>query len=267
MGRPCWICGAPDSTEEHVWPEWLQKITTSPVGKTRIGIAGDPSSWREWIGAAFEHTARILCWDCNHDLGALEGKVAQLIPAMVNGQQIRLDGDEQELLGQWLYKTGLMVSTTNRHEATSLPQAHYAELSKSLELPPASAVWIAQIENPEYLVALCVQRFQWQDRLLAAPPVSEGYIFAMSVRDIAAVVAVVDSRQSPDSPDLFPFKLGGLAAGRLARIWPSSKDYGVPWPPALKIAAEEFQQIADSLHRLGPPFIKGGETITTLSGQ
>jgi hypothetical protein len=250
-----------------VWPEWLQKITASPIGKTRIGIAGDPSSWRAWSGAVFEHTSRVLCWDCNHELGELEGRAAQLIGPMVNGEYVRLDKADQELLARWFFKTGLMVSTTYRHEATSLPSAHYSGLGKSLDLPPASAVWIAQVENPEYVAALWVQRFQWRDRELAAPPEGQGYMFAMSVGHLAALVAVVDSRQSPESSDLFPFKLGGLAVGRLARIWPNSEHYGVHWPPTMKITAVEFQQLADSLQRLGPPFIKDGETFMTVRGR
>lgn len=250
MRRPCWICRAPNSTEEHVWPEWLQKIATSPVGKYRVGVTIDPAGWREWTGAAFEHTSRVLCDQCNHRLGELEGQVAQLIPTMVRGQSIRLAIAEQEMLAQWMYKTGLMVSTTNRHEASALPKDHYSELAKSLDLPPASAVWIAQVQDPSYQAALWVQRFEWHDRELAQPPVGEGYIFALSVADLAGVVAVLDVRQSPESTDMKPFQLGGLAQGRLLRIWPASNHYSVSWPPALKLSAAEFQHLAESFQRL-----------------
>lgn len=251
MGRPCWICGAPDGTEEHVWPEWLKKIATSPVGKTRFGIVGDPSTWHEWTGGAFEHTSRVLCKRCNRRLGELEeGPVAQLIPAMVGGQSMRLSGADQEMLAQWMYKTGLMVSTTNRHEASALPKAHYAELEQSLDLPPASAVWIAQIQDPAYEAALWLQRFQWRDRAVEDAPDGEGYILAISVRDVMGLVASLDDRQSPESTDFNPFVLGGLAQGRLLRIWPVSDHFSVVWPPPSKLTSAEFDHLAKSLQQL-----------------
>ncbi|MDQ6898445.1 MAG: hypothetical protein M3256_04810 [Actinomycetota bacterium] len=53
----------------------------------------------------------------------------------------------------------------------------------------------------------------------------------MSIADVAALVAVLDVRQSPGSTDMYPFVQGGAAAGRLSRIWPVSEHYSVNWPP------------------------------------
>jgi len=251
MGRPCWICGAADSTKEHVWPEWLQKLTSTAMLKYRIGVSHDPASWRQWTGAAFEHTARVLCEACNRMLAELEGKVAHLIPAMVHGDHMRLGSAEQDLLAQWFYKTGLMVATTTRHNASQLPKSHYIGLAQTLNLPPTSEAWIAEVERPAYAAALWLQRFDWQDRHLAAAPVGQGYIFAMSVATVAGVVAVLDTSQSPESAAIPAFELLGRAPGRLLRIWPSSKHYGVPWPPTLKLTAADFQELADSFPKIG----------------
>ncbi len=75
---------------------------------------------------------------------------------------------------------------------------------------------------------------------------------------LGGLVAVLDSRQSPDSANIFPFTLGGSAIGRLFRIWPSSSNYGVEWPPSAKITAADFQTLADSLQGLGPPYADVG---------
>ena len=251
MGRPCWICGAPDSTKEHVWPEWLQNITSSPTLNYRIGVSHDPTTWRQWTGAAFEHTSRVLCDVCNGVLGDLEGKVAQLIPRMVKAESIRLGSVEQKLLAQWFYKTGLMVATTTRHNAGDLPKDHYSRLSQTLDLPPTSEAWVAEIEQPRYSAALWLQRFDWQDRLLSDAPEAQGYIFALSVATVAGIVAVLDTSQSPQSAEMPAFELRGRAPGRLLRIWPSSRHYGVPWPPSLKLTASDFQELADSFPTIG----------------
>jgi hypothetical protein len=170
--------------------------------------------------------------------------------ALAAGRQTRLYAAEQQALAQWMYKTGLMVSTTNRHEANALPKAHYSDLAQSLDLPPASAVWIGQIQDPTYQVALYTQRFQWRDKELAEAPEGEGYFFALSVSHIAGLVAVLDVRQSPESSDMQPFVLAGPAPGRLLRIWPSSVHYGVSWPPPINLTAAAFQNLADSLQRV-----------------
>lgn len=251
MGRPCWVCGAPDSTKEHVWPEWLQKVISTALLDYRVGVSHDPTSWRQWTGAAFQHTSRVLCDVCNGTLGELEGKVAQLIPQMVNGESVRLGSVEQTLLAQWFYKTGLMVATTARHNASDLPKTHYERFSQTLDLPPTSEAWIAQIDRPRYSAALWLQRFDWQDQLVNDAPEAQGYIFALSVATVAGVVAVLDSSQSPQSAQMPAFELLGRAPGRLLRIWPSSSHYGVPWPPSMKLTASEFQQLADSFPEMG----------------
>jgi hypothetical protein len=149
-----------------------------------------------------------------------------------------------------MYKTGLMVSTTYRHEANALPKIHYSDLAQSFDLPPTSAVWIAQVYRPAYQVALYTQRFYWHDKQLTDAPIGEGYFFALSIADIAGVVAVLDVRQSPESSDMQPFLLAGPAPGRLFRMWPSSEHYGVRWPPPLRLTAADFQSIAESFQRL-----------------
>jgi hypothetical protein len=166
---------------------------------------------------------------------------------MVGGNSLHLASAEQEMVAQWIYKTGLMVSPTHRDKANALPRSHYFDLKKNLDLPPVSGVWIAQVEKPAYPAGLWLQRYEWQDRELAEPPIGEGFIFAMNIADLAGVVAVPYSSQSPESTDMLPFELAGLARGRLMKIWPAPDYYGVRWPPLEKLTASDFIQLAESL--------------------
>src|SRR6267143_5897391 len=98
MGRPCWICGSPDSTREHVWPNWMKQIASGPRGRYVVGLGDDEADWRKWEGAPFELTARVLCGSCNSRLGQLERQVKQLILAIVGRGDIRLYVRDQAIL-------------------------------------------------------------------------------------------------------------------------------------------------------------------------
>jgi hypothetical protein len=217
-----------------------------------MGVASNPAGWREWTGATFEHTSRVLCRSCNSRLEQLERGVAPIILAMVGLQPVRLTAAEQGTLAQWIYKTGLMVSTTIGHEASDLPKSHYSDLAQTFDLPPGSSVWFGAVEDPAYQAAFWVQRFRWRDNELteAEALVGEGYVFVLSITDIVGVVCVLDARQSPNSTDQQPFELGVLGQGPLLRIWPKSEHYSVAWPPSVKLTGSDFQHLAESLQRI-----------------
>jgi hypothetical protein len=181
----------------------------------------------------------------------LEGRVGPLFVRLAGDQAISIDPDAQELLAQWLFKTALMVSVTIPQGAAALPRTHYQDLDKSFDLPPASAVWIGRLDSPVQVVALWVQRFDWWDNTLPERGrASLGYGVAMNVGDLAAVIAVLDTRQSPTSFETTtPFALSPFAQGRLLRIWPPSKHFGQRWPPTLTLSQDAVKQIADSFKK------------------
>jgi hypothetical protein len=228
----------------------LKQIASSSAGTYRIGVGDDQAEWREWQGAAFDLTAKVLCSSCNGRLGGLESEVSPLIRAMVGGQPMRLYSQEQALLAQWLWKTALMVATANRDEASTLPKGHYAGLRSSFDLPPASTVWVGRVINPLHEAAVWVQRFLWRDGRLDDPPPAEGYSVVLTIKDLVGFVAIFDTRQSPESdPSVPPVFLGELGVGRLLRIWPRSQHYGVVWPPASTFTAAETRQLAKTIER------------------
>lgn len=163
----------------------------------------------------------------------MEGALTSITPA------------EQLLIAHWIYKTGLMVSTTMDATSAGLPRWHYAALDQSFDLPPASVVWIGRLDQRVYEAALWVQRFQWWDRQLENPPAAEGYVFVLGIGELASVVGVLDTSQSPESSEFVrPWILGSLGVGRLVRVWPSSQHYGHRWPPPDFLSGHDIDGIA-----------------------
>ncbi len=258
-GRPCWVCGAPDSTEEHVWPEWLKDYAEQPTGTYWIGVDGDPAATRQWTGGAFELVSRVLCERCNKRFGEeLEGPGAQLIPSMFKAQSRRLDPSDLRLLTSWFYKTALMVSTANRVPASELPKEHYRGLETSFDLPPTSTAWIARIVDPSHEVTLRLQRFTWRDPDLSNAPRVEGYAFVASVKDVVGFAVIFDTRQSPNSIEHPPLQLGALGVGKLLRVWPVGSHYGVVWPPPTALLMAETQDLLKTIERAARPETSGG---------
>jgi len=153
-----------------------------------------------------------------------------------------------------------MVSTTIRVEAAALPSAHYSGLGSTLDLPPASVVWVGLLDKRIHEALFVVQRFQWWDRQAQAPTLSEGYVLVIGIGELAAVVAVLDTRQSEGSSDLdLPFVLEGPGIGRLLQIWPSSRHYGHRWPPPATISAPDLERIASAFARWAKQHDNGEE--------
>ncbi|HKW69725.1 MAG TPA: hypothetical protein VJP81_04005 [Candidatus Dormibacteraeota bacterium] len=215
-----------------------------------MGIADDQSTWREWNGATFEHTARVLCKPCNSRLGELEGRVRPIAEDLIASRATSIDADHQPILASWLYKTGLMVASTIKQEAASLPHEHYSELKGEFDLPPGSVVWVGLLDRRVNEAALHIQRFGWWDRQAAEPVHCGGYILVLGIGELASIIGVLDTRQSPASADMeFPFILDGPGVGRLLRIWPPSTHYGHRWPPSATIPGAALAGITSAFAR------------------
>jgi len=109
----CPGCGEKNkkSNKEHLWPEWLIKLT----GANKIGI--------KWAGKYIPASACTipLCEECNKEFGqVLEGPVSRIFNELESGEG--LSENEIELLIRWLWKiTGLAWASQN-------PDKKYTEI-------------------------------------------------------------------------------------------------------------------------------------------
>jgi hypothetical protein len=253
MSRECWICGATPATREHVWAKWLKQRANSDVGRFQMGITTEPpETWRAWTGGSFEHTSRVLCKACNNGLSDLEANMGFLfdrLVKLVSGDSTWIDPTSQVLLARWLYKTALMVSTTLDHEAAHLSRHHYAELAGTLDLPPASVVWVGRLDDPVHEAQWWLQRFEWWDTQAVPATRCEGFSFLLGVKELIGFGVVFDLRQSPDSDEI-PIRAGSLTQGKLVRVWPPSAHFGLKWPPPSNITVDDLESIRRTIATL-----------------
>jgi hypothetical protein len=97
----CVFCGlAPESkTKEHVFPQWLLKMTGAHSKKTSVGV--DWKTGKEIVFPAKNYTFPA-CDSCNNKFAKMEGEVKNTMERLQ--QDIDVTGSELELLLDWFDK-------------------------------------------------------------------------------------------------------------------------------------------------------------------
>jgi hypothetical protein len=131
----CPFCDARDTTEEHVFPQWLSKELTS-LGRLIRREESGPRSLRK-----IDVTAPI-CATCNNRwLSVLEGDTKPLLSRMLRGEEQRLFHNEQKLLATWALKTAMMLDLASGLPV--IPVGFFHELRQKRKPFASSFVWIA----------------------------------------------------------------------------------------------------------------------------
>lgn len=101
MAAACIFCGmAPESkTKEHVFPQWLLKMTDFHSKKTSVGTNWETG--KEIIFPAKNYTFPA-CDSCNNIFGKMEGKVKNVVERLQ--EDVDVTGEELELLLDWFDK-------------------------------------------------------------------------------------------------------------------------------------------------------------------
>jgi hypothetical protein len=131
----CPFCDARETTEEHVFPQWLSKELQS------IGSLVRPESGASVPLRKLDITAPI-CMTCNNRwLSVLENDTKPLLTRMLRGEDQRLFHDEQKLLATWALKTAMMLDLASGQPV--IPVGFLQALRQLRQPFPSSLVWIA----------------------------------------------------------------------------------------------------------------------------
>lgn len=131
----CPFCDGAESTDEHVFPQWLLNELSSIGNLIDRGSERGPRSLQE-----IDVTAPI-CQICNNRwLSVIENDTKPLLAPMIRGEERTLGRDEQERLATWGLKTAMMLDLASGSPV--IPTGYFQALRQQREPFDSTFIWL-----------------------------------------------------------------------------------------------------------------------------
>ena len=152
MARSCVFCGSTPLTNEHVFPQWLDKVLPEqePIrGHERRVVHFDggetqPPEPFERVSAntLTQTTVKRVCTNCNSGwMNDLEGEAREPLSGLIQDTAEAIDERQARSVATWIAKTCLMAQLTEG-ESAAVPPAYYDWMYQTREPPPLMRIWI-----------------------------------------------------------------------------------------------------------------------------
>lgn len=217
--RDCIYCGAVATSLEHAIPEWIPRY----LGQQDYlipQVQAKNVTRRKHVPFG-DYKARILCHECNVErLGPREHAVRPLLTALLDGEAVALDAEEQRLLARWCAKTACNVMAVERKRRFVL-KSHRRAVIANEDPPEEIFVGLGRY------TASGVRIFAGRRRLtpgrgIATDPIINGYHVVLAFGQLVIKVFGV---HNPQPGDVFR-----IPVGELTQVWPR-RDDPARWPP------------------------------------
>jgi len=233
---PCVLCGRPDVTKEHVFPQWLLDVIPRkgaiPGGKIIHrwdAPPGSESEDREWEAHQLTFQAKVVCQnECNGGwMSKLENGARPFLEPMIQGRGRTLYDTGREQVAFWALKTAMMIDFAQEPEHRSVRPDEYPALYKAQTVLPDTFAWLGACEfGPGATAHHRTLQLNVDGRRL------HGWGCTVNVGHM--VIEVIRFVRFPQGKTL---EIGGPLAPALRRIWP--QDQPVFWPPNARLTRQQ----------------------------
>jgi hypothetical protein len=225
----CMFCGASGAnSEEHVFPNWLNKVGYGGHG---IREYGDIGAMQQQEGGIFTKRIRVVCKRCNSGwMSDLEEAAKPLLLQCFNAgpEKITLDEYAQRVLATWAFKTTAVLSRVTRRNI--VPIGHARQLFATGLPPRQTMLWIGSASETDEPLGLLKAQFHCSERIMHA---SSGELkedmqnYSARLRLLNVVLDI--HRWQSQRFDL-EFGVSSELERMLLPIWPA-RDPKIWWPP------------------------------------
>lgn len=239
----CVFCGHPETTNEHVFPQWLREVIprkgTVPGGKithTWEAPPGSTSESRAWEANKLTFQAKIVCQRmCNGGwMNNLENTARPFLEPMIQGRGRTLYDAGREQIAYWALKTSLTADYAQEEEHRSVPAADYPALYAAQGVLPNTFVWLAACDfGPGATARHRTLHMNVGNRHF------DGFGFTFHVGHLVIEVTRVEVEQGKT------IEIGGQLAPALRRIWPENQP--VVWPPNAMLTRQQATLLGDMI--------------------
>jgi hypothetical protein len=239
---PCIFCGGSPVTNEHVFPQWLNRYLpaglTQKLEQARYGPNGYDIT-RPSIGLDFR--VRKVCAPCNNGwLSSLEAESISILDPLITTLRLQmLPLAAQRRIALWATKTAIMLDNTQTHPI--LPPVKLARMRSHRAIPGGTRVWLGACDELHPLVTSHTVRIETVNTEEPDKQFPTGFYTPMKIGHLCLYVyfPMIDFViQHPSEYHI-----------ALARIWPRRAS-DLPWPPPGQPSnSAEFEKFANSLRQ------------------
>lgn len=238
MKRICIFCGKEDLTQEHILPKWIQKYFQPSSVDLNVVQKSDGKTY-EFKEKAFNHTAKIVCKECNSGwMSDLENEVQGLLGPMFNGSNPStiLSTYERSLIAHWAAKTFAILEFSSNEHVSHMPRSVPTSLYSTRTLSQEHTIYMGYRQDAYGLTGNHIAGFQAQTptkikvkpmhrKRLEAAYLKSLKFFSSSLV-IGHVYFYIVGSNIPDSYTfLYPYQ-----TEYLNQIWPESSTDRYNWP-------------------------------------
>lgn len=239
---PCVFCGGAPVTNEHVFPQWLNRYLPAgqvqQIEQTRYG-PGEYNVTRLHVGLDFR--IRKVCARCNNGwLSRLETESIDILNPLISSLEMQmLSLATQRQIALWATKTAMMMD--NVQIDPILPTVKLARMRSHRAIPGGTRIWMGACAELDPLVTNRTVRIELENLEKFYEGLPAGFYAPMKIGHLCLYVyfPMVDDLVIQHAPR---YHLG------LARIWPRRAS-DLPWPPPwMPEDGSEFEGFADLLY-------------------
>ena len=262
MVRHCIFCRSRTGLSlEHVWPEWIWKLSHKKPQKERYTIErfGTHIERQSRKAPSLDQTTRVVCEPCNNRwLSRLENELAKpVVSRFVVPQSSpisRISITDQVALVAWAAKTAFVLDyttvTPNKHR--HFTQDERQEYADTFVPPIGMSIWIADIVRETRRVVHSSVTNIASLATVDAPELK--YAGQLSTFHVGSLVFQTLHLRGVREPSPLPpddFILDDHWNQVVRRIWPSGED-DIPWPPKFYFNEDTLKNFEERLGK-NPP--------------
>lgn len=157
MTHLCIFCGSRVNSDEHVWPQWLRRLTETWPSEIRLMKAtqldkdGMPKTWE------IDHptiVSKVVCkTKCNGGwMSDLEKLTEPILTRLIDGRQTILTVDQQIIIARWMIKCAMvfdgMVKLDGVKTGTFYDKSDRFQFRDTLEPSAWTYIWLGHYAGP-----------------------------------------------------------------------------------------------------------------------
>jgi len=141
------FCGTAEVTDEHVWPDWINRALLPELKLHKVRTKTDPVSKQtegvgpSWGGPDLDIKVKRVCGTCNSGwMSDLENEAKPYLTPLILGEAVVLDRRAREIVAAWTFLRVVMAEYTHPRQI-AVPEFHRRWLYKERR-PPRQGVYI-----------------------------------------------------------------------------------------------------------------------------